>query len=93
MRKVVVALAFTVGLLCGCAQHYVMKLNNGLVVRTNSKPHLQGAYYHYKDAQGKDAFVPQSRVAEIEPASQAKEEEKFTPSYPKPKTHWWQFWR
>jgi len=79
--------------LCGCASQYVMKLSNGMEVTTNGKPHLKGANYYYKDAQGRDVAVPQSRVVQIEPASMANQENKFAPpKQPKPK-HWWQFWR
>ncbi len=60
--------------LCGCANHYVMKLNNGLQVTTASKPKLKGGYYYFKDASGRENYIPQTRVREIEPASMAKEE-------------------
>ena len=79
--------------LCGCAHQYVMKLSNGRQVTTNSKPRLKGAYYYYKYAQGREIPVPQSRVMQIEPASVAVEENKFTTPNPKPKRHWWQVWR
>jgi hypothetical protein len=93
MKKLVLAVALGSAFLCGCAHQYVMKLNNGLRISTPSKPKLKGGFYHYKDAHGQDNIIAQSRVAEIAPASQAKEEDTFTTSYPKPKTHWWQFWR
>ena len=91
-------LALVLASLCGCAHQYVMKLNSGQVIYTPHKPKLQGGFYHYKDLQGRDNAVAQSRVAEIATASQAKEEAKeeqkaFKSNYPKPKTHWWQFWR
>jgi hypothetical protein len=78
--------------LCGCAQQYVIKLNNGVQLTTASKPKLKGTNYHFKDARGQDNVVPQGRVVEIEPASMAREEKKFTPQQPQ-KKHWWQFWR
>jgi hypothetical protein len=95
MKKLVLSSSLLLTVLCGCTQHYVMRLNSGLVVTTKGKPKLQGAFYHFKDAQGHDNVVAQSRVAEIAPASQAKRDEaQFKPpSYPKPKNHWWQFWR
>lgn len=79
--------------LCGgCAHSYVMRMSNGMQITTPHKPKLKGSYYVYKDAAGRENLVPQSRVTEIAPASMAAEENKFTPSNPKPK-HWWQFWR
>ncbi len=82
----------TLGLLflCGCAHHYVMKLSNGTKIETASKPKLQGAQYHFKDALGNDNVVPQSRVMEISPASMA-EEKKFSPQKPKKKKWYWPF--
>ena len=78
-------------LVCGCTHQYVMKLGNGTRVTTASKPQLKGSNYYFKDATGQINAVPQSRVLEIEPASMAAEEDKFTPSKPK-KSHWWKFW-
>ena len=78
--------------LCGCAHEYVMKLSNGMQITTPHKPKLQGANYYYKDAQGRENIIPQSRVVEIEPASMVAEDNKFTPANPKTK-HWWQFWK
>jgi hypothetical protein len=93
MKKSLLPLLFTIFVLCGCAHRYVLKLNNGMQVTTNSKPRLKGANYYYKDAQGHEIPVPQSRVMQIEPVSMAAEDKKFTVSNPKPKRHWWQFWR
>lgn len=78
--------------LCGCAHQYVMKLSNGMVISTPSKPKLKGANYYFKDATGREHAIAQSRVSVIEPSSYAAEERK-TPNYPEPKKHWWQFWR
>jgi hypothetical protein len=95
MKRNVLPLVLGVGLavLCGCAQQYVMKLNNGGTITTASKPKLKGSNYYFKDALGRTNYVPQGRVVSIEPASMASEEKSFTPNYPKPKNHWWQFWR
>jgi len=91
MKKPVFLLLLSLGLVCGCAHQYVMKLSNGTQITTASKPQLKGANYHFKDALGRDNAVPQSRVTVIEPASMAKEESKV----PKPKvkkTKWyWPF--
>jgi hypothetical protein len=78
-------------LLCGCAHEYVMKLSNGVTLTTANKPKLKGSYYHYKGPKGEEQVIPQSRVLEIEPASMAKEENKFTPSEPKKKKWYWPF--
>ena len=93
MNKALLPSILAVGILCGCAHQYVLKLSNGMQVTTNSKPRLKGAYYYYKDAQGHQIPVPQSRVLQIEPASMAADEKKFTVSKPHPKRHWWQFWK
>jgi hypothetical protein len=94
MRKgllLLVVCAFTV---CGCARQYEMKLTNGSVISTPGKPKLKGSEYRYKDAKGAVHRIPQSRVRQIQPASMAEEDQRIkTPAYPKPKTHWWQFWR
>jgi hypothetical protein len=67
--------------LCGCAHSYVMKLNNGLQVTSSSKPKLKDGFYCYKDASGKERYMPQSRVLLIEPSSMATEEKaRFNPS-------------
>jgi hypothetical protein len=64
-------------LLPGCAQHYVVKMSNGVQFVTASKPKLKGGSYYFKDAQGTPQSVSQGRVAEIYPASRAKEQKSF----------------
>ena len=91
MKKLFFILCLEVLVTCGCAHQYVMKLSNGMRVTTPSKPKLKGAVYYFKDASGQINTVPQSRVLEIEPASMAADEDKFTPVKPK-KSHWWKFW-
>src|SRR2546421_8933964 len=86
----VVALSMVL-ILCGCAHSYVMKLTNGVQITTPRKPRLEGSSYHYKDAMGRDNVISQSRVLEIEPASMAADQSKFTPPSPR-KKHWWHFW-
>lgn len=67
--------------LSGCAQTYVMKLSNGRQLTTASKPKLKGATYYWKDAKGQVNSIPQSRVLEIMPRSEAeKEKSRFNPS-------------
>jgi hypothetical protein len=82
-------------LLSGCANQYVMTLNNGTKLTTASKPKLEHGRYSYKDANGGEHFVPAGRVRQVEPQSMAQEDEKknqFKPT-PAPKTkHWyWPF--
>jgi len=91
MKRLSGILSVAVLVVCGCAHQYVMKLSNGTRVTTASKPQLKGSNYYFKDATGQVNVVPQSRVLEIEPASMAEEEDKFTPAKPK-KSHWWKFW-
>jgi hypothetical protein len=91
MKKLVLPLAASLVVLCGCAHSYVMKLSNGVRIVTPSKPRLKGANYYFKDAMGRENVMPQSRVTEISPASMVTEDNKFQPTPPK-KTHWWHFW-
>ncbi|HTL57364.1 MAG TPA: YgdI/YgdR family lipoprotein [Candidatus Limnocylindrales bacterium] len=91
MRKEISVLCLGLFFLCGCSTQYVMKLSNGMKVTTANKPKLKGATYYFKDATGQINTIPQSRVLEIEPASMAEEENKFTPAKPQ-KSHWWKFW-
>ena len=68
-------------LVSGCTHTYVMKLQNGMQLTTASKPKLKNGVYVYKDALGRDQYVPAGSVREIEPASMAQEEQgKFKPS-------------
>ena len=83
--------------LTGCAHEYVMTMSNGVKLTTASKPVLKQGRYVYKDTQGRQQFVPEGRVRQIEPASMAHEEEKaiqFKPSSggEQKKKHWyWPF--
>ena len=91
MKRLLLPLALGLALLCGCAQRYVMKLNNGLQISTPHKPVLKGANYHYKDAKGEDHVIPQSKVQEIEPASMAQRESKTAQQTPHKKHWYWPF--
>ena len=73
MKKRLLPLALCVSLLAGCARHYNLKLANGSVVTTASKPRLENGGYHFKDASGKDVYIPATRVREIAPASMSKD--------------------
>ena len=66
-------LVLTTGLI-GCAHTYVITLTNGSRIVTDSKPRLEKSSYIYKDAKGRDCFIPAGRVREIAPASMVKEE-------------------
>ncbi len=79
-------------LLCGCASSYVMRLSNGVQIQSANKPKLKGSIYYYKDAHGNTITIPQSRVLEIVPASEASQENQFVPKTAT-KKHWWQFWK
>lgn len=77
------ALALSLCALCGCARHYVITLSNGTQIGANSKPHLKGGAYIFKDAEGHKSYIPAGRVTEIEPASMSRKQQtklKFLPS-------------
>lgn len=74
MKRFLSALLLLSILLTGCARNYVITLNNGSRITTNSKPKLQGSAYVFKDAKGQPAQVSAGRVREIAPASMAGEE-------------------
>jgi hypothetical protein len=58
-----------------------MKLTNGMQITTANKPKLKGSNYYFKDANGKENRIPQSRVVQIMPASMAADEKQpFKPS-------------
>ena len=76
--------ALCAALLTGCARHYNLKLANGSVITTATKPRLENGSYHFKDGSGKDVYIPAMRVREIAPASMSKESEpQFKPT-PRP---------
>jgi Bacterial protein of unknown function (DUF903) len=92
MRKVIPLTALGLALsLCGCATHYVMRLENGTQLTTAGKPKLKGATYYYKTGRGQTVAIPQARVLEIEPASMVSSDKPFPTTQPKTK-HWWHFW-
>jgi len=72
-------------LLCGCAHHYVVTLDNGRRITTSSKPKLKGERYVFKDAAGNQGYIPASRVREIAPASMANDDKPVFNSQPKRK--------
>ena len=75
------ALPLLIGLiaLTGCARHYVLKLNNGAEITTDTKPKLKEGVYYFKDAKGEEHYVPVSRVRQVAPASMAERENKPQP--------------
>jgi hypothetical protein len=82
MKKLAAPVLLSLVLLCGCAQHYVIKMTNGGEVTTRGKPKLNGAHYEYKDVNGKAQRIPAGRVTEIEPATMAMREKSFFTSPP-----------
>jgi len=96
MKKTIFPFVIVLASLCGCAHQYVVKLTNGTELSAPSKPRLKGANYHYKDAQGREVVIAQSRVMEIQPESMAAEDKKLQQEklkYKEHKKHWWQFWK
>ena len=71
MRRSLFLLALGLLMLSGCARHYVITLSNGSRIGTRGKPHLQGGFYVFKDAMGRESYVGAGRVVEIAPASMA----------------------
>lgn len=74
MKSTLLILSCCMVLTTGCSSSYVIKLSNGTRVMTSSKPKPQSAFLVFKDAQGREAYVPQGRVREVLPASQAAKE-------------------
>jgi hypothetical protein len=71
-------------LMAGCAQSYVMKMQNGTRITTSSKPKMEHGYYVFKDSSGRKMQIPAGKVREIEPSSMAQEEKpQFSVSTPK----------
>jgi hypothetical protein len=69
------ALLITLLLASGCANRHVITLSNGTRITAVGKPQLREGNYHFKDAAGRDTYVPASRVREIAPASMATQPE------------------
>jgi len=78
-------------LLSGCANHYVMKLNNGAEITTSTKPTLSNGAWHFKDSSGQEQYVPAGRVHEIAPSSMMDKPPKSR-SKPEQKKHWYYLW-
>lgn len=74
MNKLLLPVSLSLLLLCGCAQHYVIKLTSGGQITTRGKPKPKGNNYVYKDTKGQVQQISQGRVREIEPASMARKE-------------------
>jgi uncharacterized lipoprotein YajG len=69
LTKKLLCLACVVGLILvsGCAR-YKITLTNGNVITAKSRPKLDEVtnMYYFKDAEGKDTWIPRIRVREIE---------------------------
>jgi hypothetical protein len=94
MQKAVVPLLIGLIALTGCANHYVMRLNNGSEITTATKPRLKDGTYHFKDAKGEEQLVPAFAVREVAPASMAERENKAQPMKMKSekKRKWYLLW-
>jgi hypothetical protein len=95
MKKAVLPLLVGLVALTGCAQHYVMRLNNGMEITTASKPKLKEGVYQFKDAKGEEHYVPVTRVREVAPASMAEKEDRPAPlkaEPPQKKRKWYLLW-
>ncbi len=70
MKKNILVLLLALCVCVGCASHYDITLNNGMVVTAHGKPHLdkEKGRYIYTDASGKPLRVS-VRVREIAPQS------------------------
>ena len=68
MKRILLALACTSALLCGCAR-YDMELTNGMRVMNVHKPVFNKATseFDYVDAAGIKRHITASRVVQIEP--------------------------
>lgn len=69
------ALLITLLASSGCSNRHVITLNNGTRITSVGKPQLRDGNYHFKDASGRDTYVPAGRVREIAPASMASQPE------------------
>ncbi len=94
MQKAAVPLLIGLIALTGCANHYVMRLNNGSEITTATKPRLKDGTYHFKDAKGEEQLVPAFAVREVAPASMAERENKAQPMKMKSekKRKWYLLW-
>jgi uncharacterized protein YcfL len=71
MKKNLFVLLLTIAICAGCASHYDITLNNGTVLTSQGKPHLdkdKGSYL-FTDAEGKPDSVSVLRVRQISPHS------------------------
>lgn len=59
---------------CGCARHYVIKMNNGNQIVVKGKPKHRGNSYYFKDPKGEVRRISDGSVAEVEPARMAKKD-------------------
>jgi len=95
MKKATLFLLLGLISLTGCARHYAMKLTNGGVITTATKPKLKDGVYFFRDARGEEHFVPVGRVREVAPISVVEREDKPQPmksSPPIKKRKWYLLW-
>lgn len=86
-------LLVSLGVLCGCAHQYLIRLSNSDQVVSLSKPKLQETTYYFTDAEGVKCAIPQGRVVKIDTISVVKQEDKSaSPARPKTPKHWYFLW-
>ena len=71
MKKNILVLLLAVIVGAGCATHYDIILNNGMVITAHGKPHLdkEKGRYLFTNASGKPDAISVLRVREIAPQS------------------------
>jgi hypothetical protein len=89
--KLALTLLVTQAVLSGCANQYLLKLDNGGQILSYSKPKKQGDGYLYTSDTGAKLMIPQNRVVRIKSVTVVKEEPKAPPTPKKPK-HWYFLW-
>ena len=71
MKNFSLLFLLTLVILTGCANRYVITLNNGTQLGAQGKPELKGGSYYFKDASGQEKTVASGRVSQIETESSA----------------------
>lgn len=74
MNKTVLIFLAALLFLTGCAQTYVITLNNRERIPTRGKPRLVGGLYVFKDISGRNESVQAITVHEIAPRSMVTDE-------------------
>ena len=78
----VLALVLGLALTCaGCAHYYSVTMNNGQVITSRGKPHLDKAngVFVFKDVRGEERRIPAGSVSSVGPASDKTDTKGFNP--------------